>query len=84
MFSHVENTPKIAITDLDITVDGNTGFGHSFQHLTAIDKQERPVDRWVRVTNGYRKIGGKWLIALEHISVPVDFLTGKLVPLSKP
>lgn len=34
-------------------------------------------DRWVRVTNGYRKVGGKWLIAMEHISVPVDMKRGK-------
>jgi ketosteroid isomerase-like protein len=37
----------------------------------------------VRVTAGYRKIGGNWLIAQEHISVPVDFATGKAVPFKK-
>ena len=39
-----------------------------------------PADRWVRVTDGYRKVGGKWLIALEHVSVPVDMASGKAAP----
>lgn len=76
-FSHFKGTPKITISDLGITVDGNLGFSHSFQRVTGTDKQGHSVDRTVRVTDGYRKIGGKWLIVLEHISLPVDLKTGK-------
>jgi ketosteroid isomerase-like protein len=76
-FSHFASTPKIELHDLGVTADGDVGFGHSFQHVTGIDKKGHPVDRWVRVTGGYRKVGGKWLIALEHISVPVNLATGK-------
>lgn len=76
-FSHFKNAPKIAITDLFITVDGSVGFSHSIQHVTGTDIQGRPVDRTVRVTDGYRKVGDNWLIVLEHISVPVDLKTGK-------
>ncbi len=83
MFTHFEGRPKLAISDLRVTIDGNVGFGNCFMHLTGTGKQGQPVDRWVRVTNGYRKIDGKWLIALEHISVPVDFATGKLVPVDQ-
>jgi ketosteroid isomerase-like protein len=46
--------------------------------------QGHPIDRPVRVTDGYRKIAGNWLIALEHVSVPVDLATGKAVLTSKP
>jgi uncharacterized protein (TIGR02246 family) len=83
-FAHFKGTPTIAITDLGITVDGDLGFSHSIQHVTGIDKQGRSVDRTVRVTDGYRKIGGKWLIVLEHVSVPVDLATGKPDLTSKP
>jgi len=76
-FSHFKGAPKITITDLGITVDGNVGFGHSIQHVVGTDMQGHPVDRTVRVTDGYRKIDGRWLIALEHVSVPVDLKTGK-------
>jgi uncharacterized protein (TIGR02246 family) len=71
-FAHFRGTPTIAIT-----VDGNLGFSHSIQHVTGTDAQGHAVDRTVRVTDGYRKIGGNWLIALEHVSVPVDLKTGK-------
>ncbi len=77
LFSHFMDTPKISITDLGITVEGNIGFGHSFQRVTGTDVQGHSIDRTVRVTDGYRKIGGNWLIVLEHVSVPVDLSTGK-------
>jgi len=83
-FSHFTGTPKIELHGLDVTADGNVGFGYSFQHVTGIDKKGHPVDRWVRVTDGYRKVNGKWLIALEHISVPVDLATGKASLGAKP
>jgi len=76
-FSHFKGTPKITITGLEITVEGNIGFSHSIQHVVGTDTQGHPIDRTVRVTDGYRKIGGNWLIALEHVSVPVDLKTGK-------
>jgi ketosteroid isomerase-like protein len=83
-FAHFKGTPKIAITDLGITVEGNIGFSHSIQHVTGTDTQGHSVDRTVRVTDGFRKIGGKWLITLEHISVPVDLTTGTPDLTSKP
>jgi uncharacterized protein (TIGR02246 family) len=76
-FATFQGTPKIDITDLGIDTDGNLAFSHSIQHVTGTDKHGRPVDRTVRVTDGYRKVGGEWLIVLEHISVPVDLRTGK-------
>lgn len=84
MFTHFNGRPKIDIIDLGISVDGDVGFGHCFMRVTGTDIHGPAVDRVVRVTDGYRKIDGNWLIALEHISVPVDFATGKLVPISKP
>jgi ketosteroid isomerase-like protein len=83
-FTHFRGTPKIAITDIGITVDSKIGFSHSIQHVTGTDTQGHSVDRTVRVTDGYRKIGDRWLIVLEHISVPVDLKTGKPDFSSKP
>ena len=83
-FSHFKGRPRIAIADLGVTVNGDVGFGHSLQHITGMDKGGHPVDRWVRVTDGYRKIGGRWVIALEHVSVPVDLATGKMGVVEQP
>ena len=35
----------------------------------------KTLDLTVRVTDVYRKIGGKWLIVHERVSVPVDLTT---------
>jgi ketosteroid isomerase-like protein len=83
-FAHFSGIPKIDITDLFITVDGNIGFSHSIQHVTGTDTKGHPVDRTVRVTDGYRKIGSNWLIVMEHVSVTVDIATGKPDFNSKP
>jgi len=77
-FAHFEGLPKITISELDITVSGDLGFSHSIQHVVGTDKQGHAVKRTVRVTDGYRKIDGNWLIVLEHVSVPVDLKTGEI------
>ncbi len=69
--------PKMEMTDLSIQAGKDFGFGHSIQHLACVQKNGKPMDLTVRVSDGYRKIDGKWLIAHEHVSVPVDLATGK-------
>lgn len=83
-FASFKGSPHIAISDLTITADGNVAFSHSIQHVTGTDRNGHRVDRTVRVTDGYRKINGEWLIALEHISVPIDLKSGKPDFASKP
>ena len=46
--------------------------------------KDQPIELVVRVTDGYRKVDGNWLIAHEHVSVPVDVTTGKPDLMSKP
>jgi len=83
-FGTFTGTPTITITNLEISVSGDLGFSHSIQRVAGVDKRGHPVDRTVRVTDGYRRIGGEWLIVLEHISVPVNLVTGKPDLASKP
>ena len=75
---------KFEITDLGIVADGNVAFSHSIQHISGTDMKGQPLDVTVRVTNGYRRIGGNWLIVHDHVSVPVDLATGKPDLSSKP
>jgi ketosteroid isomerase-like protein len=79
-----KSPPKFDISDLAITTEGNLGFSHSIQRVRGTDTKGQPLDLTVRVTDGYRKIGGNWLIVLEHVSVPVDLETGKPDLSSKP
>jgi ketosteroid isomerase-like protein len=79
MFSHFKGAPKIGIADFGITANGDIAFSHCFMHVTGTNKEGHAVEYTVRVTDGYRKISGKWLIVLEHISLPVDLMTGRAV-----
>jgi ketosteroid isomerase-like protein len=73
---------KFSISDLAITTDGNMAYSHSTQ---AIDAPGNAIPKLVvRVTDVYRKTGGRWQIVHEHVSVPVDLATGKGDLLSKP
>jgi ketosteroid isomerase-like protein len=66
---------KFTIEDLAITVGGGVAFSHSIQHVVGTTKDGKPFDLTVRVTDGYKKVGGHWLVAHEHVSVPVDLET---------
>jgi uncharacterized protein (TIGR02246 family) len=66
-----------SISDLEITTGGNVAFSHSIQHISATDKDGKKTEVTVRVTDGYKKIDGRWLISHEHVSVPVDPVTMK-------
>jgi ketosteroid isomerase-like protein len=74
-----------SITDLDVTTGGgDLAWSHSIQHLAGTMKNGKKLDLTVRVTDDYKRINGQWLIALEHVSVPVDLVTGKADLTSKP
>ena len=83
-FAMFKGSPKIEITDLSITAGANLAFSHSIQRVTGTDTKDQPIDLNVRVTDGYRKINGRWLVAHEHVSVPVDLTSGKPDLTSKP
>jgi ketosteroid isomerase-like protein len=77
---------KFEISDLSVASDGKIAYGHSIQHVWGKATDGSTIDMTVRVTDVYRKIDGKWLIVQEHVSVPIDFSSGKPVPdmMSKP
>lgn len=72
------------INGLEITAVGNLAYGYSFQHVAGQTTDGNQSDITVRVTDVYRKTGGKWQIVHEHVSVPVDLKTGKADLQSKP
>ena len=75
---------KVELTDLSVTAEGKLGYGHNIQRLSCSTANGTVQDFTTRVTDGYEKRDGKWLIAHEHVSVPVDLATGKADVSSKP
>jgi ketosteroid isomerase-like protein len=75
---------EASISDLDVSVGGDIAWSRSIQHVAGAMKNGKKMDLTVRVTDGYKRVNGQWLIAHEHVSVPVDVLTGKSDLTSKP
>jgi len=72
-----KDAPTVEISELEIFGGATYAYSHSIQHFTCTDPQGKKTDMILRVTDGYANFRGKWLIAHEHISVPVDLATGK-------
>ncbi|MFD6137099.1 YybH family protein [Isoptericola sp. NPDC060257] len=70
-------TVDYELRDLALTVDEHVAFGHAFGRLsgTLADGTSVP-GTWVRGTFGLRRDGGRWLVAHDQVSVPVDVRTG--------
>ena len=78
------DSPKFQVSDLAIESDGKLAVSHSIQHFACTDPKGGKTDLTMRATDVYRKVNGKWLIAHEHLSVPVDLATSKADLTSKP
>jgi ketosteroid isomerase-like protein len=80
----VKGPVRFQLSNLSITTDGRLGFSHSIQHIIGQTADRTTMDLTARVTDDYEKIGGRWYIVTEHVSVPVDLATGKGDLQSKP
>jgi ketosteroid isomerase-like protein len=72
------------MSDWKSETDGNLAYGHGIFRTNGPDKDGKPLDLTVRITDVFRKINGKWLAIHEHVSWPVDLATGKADFSSKP
>jgi ketosteroid isomerase-like protein len=74
---------KAQVEDLGVTVDGSAAFSHQLLHLNWANKSDSSHhEQLMSVTDAYRRIGGKWLIVMEHWSLPVQ--DGKAVLMAAP
>jgi ketosteroid isomerase-like protein len=72
------------IRDLTITVGDDVAFGHSLNRISGTLKNGNPAGFWLRWTTCFRKIDGNWLIAHDHVSVPLDPESGTALMNLKP
>jgi len=72
------------ITDVKIEASGDLAYAHYIDHTSGPDKDGKPQDLTVRITDVYKRINGKWVCVHEHVSFPVDLATGKADLMSKP
>lgn len=84
LFAAYPGPADMEMSELSVMTEGSLGYGHNIQKSTLTDKEGKKMPLLLRVSNGYRKVNGKWLISHEHVSVPVDLATGKADLTSKP
>ena len=84
VFSSFQGPIGYEIHDLNITVGDDVAFIHSLNRINGTLNTGQKTDLWLRWTAGFRKINGKWLIVLNHNSVPADLAHGKAVLDLKP
>jgi len=65
--------------DLTVDVEGPVAYSYDTERISGTLTTGHKAAMVVRATDIYRKIDGKWLIVHEHVSVPVDLMTGKAV-----
>jgi ketosteroid isomerase-like protein len=66
------------IRDLTIAAGADVAFAHILSRISGTLKVGKSSDYWVRWTTCFRKLDGKnWLIAHDHISVPIDVKSGE-------
>lgn len=61
---------------LTITVGDDVAFAYGLNRISGTLKNGNRSDHWVRWTGCFRKIDGRWLIAHDQVSVPVDVVSG--------
>jgi uncharacterized protein (TIGR02246 family) len=76
-FAEYPGPADFTIANLDVTTGGDIAYGHSIQHVSLTGKDGTKTEFTVRVTDGYKRVNGHWLIAHEHVSVPIDAATMK-------
>lgn len=84
LFAAFPGPVKDTMSDLSITVVGPVAYAHHIEATHFTQKDGTAKELVIRVTDVFRKIGGKWLIVQEHVSFPVDIDSGKADLLSKP
>lgn len=76
-FSSFQGPIGYEIRDLSITAGEDVAFSHGLSHVSATRTDGGELDMWWRTTICFHKIGGKWMLAHEHNSVPFDVGSGK-------
>jgi ketosteroid isomerase-like protein len=79
-FASVDGPIDYEMHELLVTAEDSVAFCHSLSHVRSKRTNGEKADYWVRVTSGWRKMSGRWLITHEHISMPIDLQTMKAQP----
>src|SRR5512134_866247 len=75
-FPTLEGPIGCEIRELSVTAGDEVAFSHALNRISGKKTDGQAFDVWARVTVGFRKIDGTWVVTHEHVSVPFDMETG--------
>jgi ketosteroid isomerase-like protein len=76
-FSRFSGRLNIEYRDLHIVAGPTVAFAYGLQKISGTLANGSQRATWVRFTQGYRHIRGRWYAVHDHVSVPADPMTGK-------
>ncbi|RKN83533.1 YybH family protein [Ulvibacterium marinum] len=83
-FNTFKGSIQLTFEDLTVFQSGDLATIRGLTRLQGETATGQNIDMWTRETNVMRKINGEWLIVHDHVSVPMDFVTGKALIDLKP
>jgi ketosteroid isomerase-like protein len=75
-FQTFEGPLQVEFSNLEVIASPDLSIARLMVRLTG-SMNGQSSDMWVRSTNCFRLIGGEWLMVHDHVSMPLDFATGK-------
>jgi len=76
-FDQFEGPLQFEFHDLTVAAGPHLAFSYGLGRVSGRLRNGKKTEYWVRVTECYRKINGRWMIVHDHVSVPVDMATKK-------
>lgn len=81
VFQHLPPRVTPNSREMEITVSGDLAAMHGLTRLVNDDTKKDAALGWVRVTVVYARIAGEWKVIHEHVSIPIDGMSGKMAPI---
>jgi len=69
-FASVRGPIDFEIRELRITAHDDVAFCHYLARIKSTRTTGEKNDYLVRVTSGFQKMNGRWMVVHEHVSVP--------------
>jgi ketosteroid isomerase-like protein len=72
------------VRNLTVDVADDVAFAHSLNRVSGTHRDGTRNELWLRWTACLRKTEGQWFIVHDHVSVPVDFPSGRALVQLRP
>lgn len=76
-FAEFKGPIRANYQNIEVEQSGGIAFAFGLERLRGTLTDGKPVDMWIRFSDGWTRENGQWHVVHEHVSVPVDMITGK-------